>query len=167
MTAGWFLGYIVLQRLVELVWARANTARLRAGGAVEHAPGHYPAIVAVHAGWLAALAWWGHGRPVEPGWLAVYAILQAGRVWVLATLGRRWTTRILTVPGEAPVTRGPFRWLRHPNYAVVAAEIARIDAALDRIDNGAYGECVNCGEKIAEKRLELLPDTPFCANCAP
>lgn len=47
------------------------------------------------------------------------------------------------------------------------AEIARIDAALDRIDNGAYGDCVNCGEKIAEKRLELLPDTPFCANCAP
>lgn len=47
------------------------------------------------------------------------------------------------------------------------AEIARIDAALDRIANGAYGDCVQCGNKIAEKRLELLPDTPFCANCAP
>ena len=124
MSAGWFLGYIVLQRLTELVWARANTRRLLAAGAVEHAPGHYPAIVAVHAGWLAALIWWGHDRPVILGWLAVYALIQAARVWVLATLGRRWTTRILTVPGEAPVTRGPFRWLRHPNYAVVAAEIA-------------------------------------------
>lgn len=124
MSAGWFLGYIVLQRLTELVWARANTRRLLAAGAVEHAPGHYPAIVAVHAGWLAALIWWGQDRPVILGWLAVYALIQAARVWVLATLGRRWTTRILTVPGEAPVTRGPFRWLRHPNYAVVAAEIA-------------------------------------------
>ena len=119
-----FLGYLLVQRAAELVWVRANTARLRTQGAIEHAPGHYPAIVAVHAAWLAAMLWWGWDRPLHWSWLAAYAGVQLLRFWVLATMGRRWTTRILTVPGEAPVTRGPFRWVRHPNYAVVIAEIA-------------------------------------------
>ncbi|MRX49352.1 hypothetical protein GI374_02605 [Paracoccus sp. S-4012] len=119
-----FLAFILAQRLAELALARANTRRLLGAGAREHGAGHYPLIVAVHVAWLAALAVLGWDGPVHPGWLALYGLLQLARLWVLATLGRRWTTRILTLPGEAPVTAGPFRLLRHPNYAVVAGEIA-------------------------------------------
>ncbi len=117
-----FLAFLVLQRLGELALARRNTARLLAEGAREVAPGHYPLIVALHAGWLAALAIWGWDQPVSPPWLAAFVLLQVLRVWVLATLGRRWTTRIIVT--DAPlVRRGPFRFLRHPNYTVVVAEI--------------------------------------------
>lgn len=120
---------VAAQRLSELVLARRNTARLLAEGGVEHGRGHYPAIVVLHAAWLAALAAWAPG-PVEPAWLAAFIVLQAGRLWVLASLGRYWTTRIVTMPGVPLVRRGPYRWLRHPNYLVVALEIPVLALAL-------------------------------------
>jgi methyltransferase len=120
---------VTLQRLSELVIARRNTAALLARGAYEVSPGHYPLIVAVHAGWLAALWWLAPGRPISWPLIGLFLLLQLGRVWVLATLGRRWTTRIIVVPGERLVTNGPFRLLRHPNYAVVVLEIAVLPLA--------------------------------------
>lgn len=111
-------------RLAELVLARRNTAALRRIGAVEVAAGHYPAIVALHAAWIGTLWVWGAAQPVIFGWLIVFLALQAARIWVLATLGRRWTTRILVVPGETLVARGPYRYVAHPNYLVVIGEIA-------------------------------------------
>jgi methyltransferase len=93
-------------------------------GGVEHAAGHYPLIVALHAAWLGGLWLLAWDRPVQPGWLAAYAVLQALRAWVLLSLGARWTTRIITVPGERLVRRGPYRFVSHPNYLVVAGEIA-------------------------------------------
>ena len=118
------LAFVTLQRLAELVLARSNTARLLAAGAREHAPGHYPLIVAVHVGWLAALWWLAPGRPVHLAFLALFVALQLGRVWVIRTLGPRWTTRIIILPGAPLVTGGPFRFLSHPNYLVVIGEIA-------------------------------------------
>lgn len=118
-----FLAFLIVQRLGELVIARRNTARLMAAGAVEHGAAHYPAIVALHAAWIAAIALRGLDEPVHGGWLALFAVLQVLRLWVLATLGPRWTTRILVVPGERLVARGPFRLIPHPNYAVVCAEM--------------------------------------------
>lgn len=123
------LAFVTAQRLAELALARRNTAWLTAQGAVEHAPGHYPLIVAVHTGWLMGLWALGRRRRVSPGWLAAFGVLQATRVWVLATLGRRWTTRIIVLPGAPLVRRGPFRFLRHPNYTVVAGEIAVLPLA--------------------------------------
>lgn len=123
MGAALFIGFLVVQRLAELALARRNTARLMDRGAVEHGAGHYPLIVALHAGWLACIAVLGWGQPVHAGWLALFVLLQGLRLWILATLGPRWTTRII-VTGEPLVRRGPFRWLRHPNYALVVAEIA-------------------------------------------
>jgi methyltransferase len=114
---------VTLQRLAELFYSRHNEAWLRAQGAVEHAPGHYPAIVALHAAWLLGLWVWAITTPPQLSWLAVFVVLQGLRVWVLATLGRRWTTRIITLPGAPLVNTGPFRWLSHPNYTVVVAEI--------------------------------------------
>ncbi len=118
-----FIGFVVLQRLGELALARRNTARLRARGAHEIGAAHYPAMVALHTAWIVAIAVLGYDRPVSVSFLALYALLQAFRVWILASLGPRWTTRILIL--DAPlVARGPFRYLRHPNYTLVVAEIA-------------------------------------------
>lgn len=118
------MAFVTLQRLSELVIARRNTARLMAAGAREYGASHYPVMVLMHTAWLAALWFSVGGRPVSWPLLLVFAILQGMRVWVLATLGPRWTTRIIVLPGANLVARGPFRFLRHPNYAVVTAEIA-------------------------------------------
>lgn len=118
------LGFVTFQRLVELPIARRNTARLLAEGGHEVAPGHYPLIVALHASWLAALWLFALGRPISLPLLGLFFVIELGRIWVLRTLGPRWTTRIIVVPGEKLVAKGPYRFLDHPNYAVVVAEIA-------------------------------------------
>ncbi|MGX1307634.1 methyltransferase [Amorphus suaedae] len=124
------LALVTAERLAELWLARRNTAALLARGAVEHAAGHYRLIVLLHAVWLAGLWVLGWANPVLPGWLAVFLVLQGLRIWVLATLGARWTTRIIVVPGETLVARGPYRLLSHPNYAVVVGEIAVLPLCL-------------------------------------
>jgi len=124
------LAFVTAERLAELWWAQRNTRGLLAKGAIEHAPGHYPLIVLVHALWLAGLWVLGWSQPVAVGWLLVFIALQAGRLWVLATLGPRWTTRIIVVPGETLVSRGPYRFVSHPNYLVVAGEIAVLPLCL-------------------------------------
>ena len=115
---------VTLQRAGELVVARRNTQRLIARGAVEIAAGHYPLVVAVHAGWLISLWLFGRNQPVNAIALAAYLVLQGLRGWVFWTLGARWTTRIIVIPGETLVSAGPYRYLSHPNYAVVTGEIA-------------------------------------------
>ncbi len=118
------VGLVALQRLAELSLAQRNLRRLLARGGVETGSGHYPLIVGVHAAWLIALA-----IAVAPGaavawtWLALFLLLQAARVWIIASLGEYWTTRIVSIAGDPLVRRGPYRFLRHPNYVVVAAEI--------------------------------------------
>lgn len=92
-------------------------------GAREFAPEHYPLIVGVHAAWLACLWWLGLQRSIHPLWLALFLVVELGRVWVLATLAQRWTTRIIVLPDAPLVSRGPYRFLNHPNYVVVVAEI--------------------------------------------
>ncbi|MCF3628922.1 isoprenylcysteine carboxylmethyltransferase family protein [Thalassospiraceae bacterium LMO-SO8] len=131
MPALWtVIALVALLRVAELLHARRNTARLMAQGGVEHGRGHYPVIVALHAGWLAALAVLvPPDTPVQWPWLALFVLLQAARVWVIASLGPYWTTRVITLPGAPLVRRGPYRLLRHPNYAVVATEIAVLPLA--------------------------------------
>jgi methyltransferase len=123
------LGLVTLQRLSELVLARRNTRRLLARGAVEVASEHYGLIVALHAAWLCGLWLLAWDKPVSVGWLVLFVLLQLGRVWVLRTLGDRWTTRIIVLPGQPLVKRGPYRLLSHPNYAVVICEIAVLPLA--------------------------------------
>lgn len=117
------LALVTGQRLSELWIADRNTRRLLAQGAVEHGRAHYPLIVALHATWLTGLWLLAYDERVEPIWLGVYVLLQIARGWVLASIGPRWTTRIIVVPGETLVRRGPYRLISHPNYAVVAGEI--------------------------------------------
>ncbi len=118
------LGFVIVQRLAELVYAKANTARLLAAGGIEHEAAHYGLIVAVHVTWLATLLWLAPGRQIFMVFFAVYILLQFFRAWVFISLGRRWTTRIITVPGETLVAKGPYKYFRHPNYLVVSGEIA-------------------------------------------
>ncbi|TFL18171.1 isoprenylcysteine carboxyl methyltransferase family protein [Jannaschia formosa] len=118
-----FLAFVIVQRLGELALARRNTRRLLEAGAVEHGAGHYPAIVALHTAWIGAMVVLGWDETLHLGWLAAFTLLQGFRLWVLVTLGPRWTTRIIVAAGPLVAT-GPFRYLRHPNYAVVVAEIA-------------------------------------------
>jgi methyltransferase len=119
------LGLVIGQRLVELWRAGRNTKMLLARGGVEVGKGHYPLFFILQIAWLASMAWW-----IEPFTrpnmflLVVFILLQLGRVWVIATLGMYWTTRIITVPGAPLIKDGPFRFVRHPNYLVVAGEIA-------------------------------------------
>jgi methyltransferase len=125
------LALVTLQRLGELVLARRNTRELMAHGAVEVGASHYPLIVVVHGLWLTAL--WVYGRNQEMNLLALagFVVLQGLRVWILASLGRRWTTRIIVLPGEPLVTSGPYQYFSHPNYAVVIGEIALLPLALN------------------------------------
>ncbi len=124
------LAVVTAERLGELWLARRNTAALRAEGAYEAAPGHYPLIVALHAAWLAGLWVFGLNAALNLGWLTIFLGLQMLRIWVLATLGRRWTTRIIVLPGAPLVTAGPYRFIAHPNYLVVVGEIAALPLCL-------------------------------------
>jgi methyltransferase len=99
-------------------------------GAVEIAATHYPLMVAVHTAWLISLWAFGYDQPIDITALVIYLALQGLRVWVMATLGARWTTRIIVLPNASLVTSGPYRYLRHPNYAVVAGEIAILPLTL-------------------------------------
>src|SRR5439155_10954210 len=113
------LALVTLQRAGELWLSNRNTRRLLAQGAHEVGAAHYPFIVAVHALWLAALWWLAPGRPIDGFWLAMFVLIELARIWVLASLGSRWTTRIIVLPEAPLVRRGPYRFVDHPNYLVV------------------------------------------------
>ena len=129
------LALVALERLAELALARHNTRRLLAEGAVEHGAGHYPLFILLHGGWLLAIALLVPGD-ASASWplLALFGLLTLGRIWVLASLGRFWTTRVLTLPQAPLVRRGPYRYLDHPNYAIVSGELAVLPLAF-----GAWG----------------------------
>ncbi|MCB8840456.1 isoprenylcysteine carboxyl methyltransferase family protein [Aurantimonas sp. VKM B-3413] len=120
--------YVTLQRLAELWFARRNTRRLKAEGAIEMEAPHYPLIVAVHAAWLGLMWLFAFGQPISLGLLALFALVQLARFWTLVSIGRRWTTRIVVKPGERLIAKGPYRFFPHPNYAVVVCEIFLLPA---------------------------------------
>jgi len=131
MHAGWILlAYVTVQRVVELWWAKQNEARLLAAGGVEYGQSHLRLMQLSHTAWLLGMWVLAYDHAVEPIFLALFILLQIGRFWVLATLGRRWTIRVIAVAGEKLVASGPYRFIRHPNYAIVIGEIAVVPLAL-------------------------------------
>lgn len=189
---------LVLQRLLELRLARRNEAWARARGAVEHGREHYPLFLALHAGWLLGTLYEGRRRQasmelggmapgrttqdrttqdrVRWGWLALLLAAQPLRYWVIGTLGEQWNTRILIVPGATRVTGGPFRYLSHPNYAVVALEMFSAPLSVGAWRTALLGSLLNAalllGLRIpAEERAllayrpaGLLPGAPLSAD---
>jgi methyltransferase len=152
------LGLVTIQRLAELALANRNTRALLARGGVETGARHYPLIVALHGLWLLGLwvvAW---DRPINPIGLAVFFGLQLLRVWVIVSLGERWTTRIITLPGVRLVRRGPYRFLKHPNYSVVVAEIAVLPLAFGLVGYALIFSAANAAllwVRIREESLAL------------
>jgi len=133
MTFGWgaaLLAFLTAQRIAELWWARQNERRLFAAGGVEFGRSHLFLIVLLHAAWMIGMWMLAYDHSIDPFFLAVVILLQIARFWVLVTLGRRWTIRIIALPGEKLVARGPYRFLHHPNYAVVSGEMAAVPLAL-------------------------------------
>ena len=121
---------VALERLAEVAWAARNTKALLARGASEVGRAHYPLFIALHSGWLAAILWAAPvGGVVDWPALAIFIAMQPLRLWVLQTLGGRWTTRILVLPAAPLVRAGPYRYLQHPNYAIVIVEIAALPIA--------------------------------------
>ncbi|MEM7299985.1 MAG: isoprenylcysteine carboxylmethyltransferase family protein [Pseudomonadota bacterium] len=116
--------FLTLQRLGELLLARRNTAALLDQGGHEVGADHYFLLVTLHTLWLISLWAFGYGAEISVPLLFAFLALQLARVWVIASLGNRWTTRIIVMPGEPLVAAGPFKYIRHPNYCVVVAEIA-------------------------------------------
>ena len=127
ITAWIILAAVLAQRLGEIVYARANTRRLLAKGGTEFGAGHYPLFALLHSAWLVAQALWlifmGLENVIWP-LVAVYGALQLFRAWILLSLGERWTTRVIVLPDAPLVRAGPYRFIRHPNYWLVCAEIA-------------------------------------------
>ena len=151
----WTLGLVLLERIVELILAHRNTTRLRRLGGIEADAKGYPYFVLMHAGWLASLVVVvpPAARPVWP-LLGTFAVLQLGRLWVISTLGRYWTTRIVTLPGEPLVQTGPFRWFRHPNYLLVIAEIAILPLAFGAVLLAVAFSAVNLALILRRIRIE-------------
>lgn len=128
--AQWAVLLVGLQRLGELWLSHRNAARLHAEGGREIGAGHFPILILVHAGWLASIAFLiPADAPVYWPLIAVYLVVQFGRVWVIASLGRYWTTRVIDMPDTPLVRRGPYRWIKHPNYVVIMLEIAVLPLA--------------------------------------
>ncbi|RSK25319.1 isoprenylcysteine carboxyl methyltransferase family protein [Bhargavaea beijingensis] len=125
----WILiGLVIIQRLVELRVAKRNEQKLKSRGAFEAGASHYPYMVAMHIGFFISLIAEVllTDRPLSPIWpvlLAVFLAMQVLRVWCLASLGEFWNTKIIILPGASVVKRGPYKWLRHPNYVIVTTEL--------------------------------------------
>ncbi|MFB5661220.1 isoprenylcysteine carboxyl methyltransferase family protein [Alteribacillus sp. HJP-4] len=126
-----FLFLIILQRIVELIYARKNEKWMRARGAVEAGQKHYKWIVTLHILFFISLLLETavDGRELAPGWevfMIYFGAAQLLRIWSLTSLGPYWNTKIFVLPGEKRIARGPYRWISHPNYLVVMVEIASL-----------------------------------------
>ena len=136
--------FVAFQRGIELAYSARNTARLRQRGGVEFGGGHYPLMVVLHAAWLASIAAGIVRDPmIRPFPLLIFAVLQILRIWVIVTLGPFWTTRVMSVPGDPLVRRGPYRYIRHPNYWIVIGEIAALPLAFGQVVNAVIFSVLN------------------------
>jgi len=129
------LTLVLLQRIAELIYSARNTRRLLQRGGIEIGAVQYPFFVVLHAAWLASMAIF-IPPATPPNWslLGLYVLVQPLRIWSIASLGPYWTTRIITVPAEPLVRRGPYRFFRHPNYIVVCTEIGVLPLAFGAVE---------------------------------
>ena len=123
----WTILGVALLRASELIYANRNTQRLLSNGGIEYGRNHYPLFVLLHGSWLLAIFLLAPvNSPVVPSIFAAFVFLQLARFWVITSLGPYWTTRIISSPNFPIVLCGPYRWVKHPNYVIVSAEIATL-----------------------------------------
>ena len=149
------LGFLTLQRLGELVYAKRNTKALMARGAEEFGASHYPYMVMIHGAFLISLfAFTAFHAPIIWPLTVIFLFLQAARLWVLATLGPYWTTRIISSPDFPRVIGGPFKLVSHPNYCVVTAEIAIIPLIFGHVWIAVIFSLLNAAILTVRLRIE-------------
>ena len=122
------ISIVILQRLVELIIAKRNEKWMRGQGAYEAGAAHYPVMVSMHIAFFIVLLAevFLFERALSPVWilfLAIFLTAQAARIWCLTSLGKYWNTKIIILPGADVVRKGPYKWVRHPNYVIVATEL--------------------------------------------
>ncbi len=120
-----FISFFIYQRLFELWFARRNEKWLRANGAIEYGQKHYPFIVLLHTAFIASMIieyFFSSRGGIDPSFAALWFLLIAAKIWVITSLGHYWNTKIFRIPGVTPIRRGPYRFLRHPNYVIVVCE---------------------------------------------
>lgn len=143
ISAALLLAFLTLQRLSELVVSKRNTGRLLARGGYEYGAPGYPVVIGFHVLWLASLWYFAWGRTVRVEFVLLAVVLAVGRFWVQRTLADRWTTRIIMLPGAVPVTSGPYRLVRHPNYLIVALELPCLSLAFGLVWHAVIFGAVN------------------------
>ena len=156
MAPAWMIiSAVALQRVIELVYASRNAIRLKRRGGIEFGRKHYPLIVLLHLAWILTIAAGVRREPIVhivP--LLIFGLLQILRVAVIATLGTYWTTRVISVPGVPLVSHGPYRYLRHPNYLVVAGEIAALPLVFGQVTNAVIFSLLNAAVLAWRIRVE-------------
>ncbi|CAH0347770.1 isoprenylcysteine carboxylmethyltransferase family protein [Bacillus sp. CECT 9360] len=143
-----FISLIVLQRVIELFIAQRNEKWMKKQGALEFGMSHYPWMVLMHIGFFSALILEVTltGRELNSFWqlwLAIFLAAQAGRVWVIASLGKYWNTKIIVLPGAELMAKGPYKYIKHPNYLVVAIEIIIISLLFNAYITGILFSLLN------------------------
>jgi len=150
-------------RLAELAWSRRNIDTSGPATEGEWSRNTYPLIVALHTSVIAGTFLFGRGRPRWP-WLTLLLAVQPVRIWVLATLGRRWNTRA-AVPDDVEIeTGGPYALIRHPNYAVVAVELFALPLVFGLRWLGLAGTLANAillAPRIREEEESLMRDPEY------
>lgn len=147
-----FIMAIVLvgQRLVELSIAKKNRTWALAAGAQEFGERHYPLFFILHIGWL--IGWIAEGSLYSNNlsalwylWLGLFVLAQGLRYWCITSLGRFWNTRILVIPGRALISKGPYQYLKHPNYVAVAIELIAVPLIFDAAITAMVATLCNAG----------------------
>ena len=124
--------FIILQRFAELLYSNYNTKKLLKNGAKEYNSKHYPLFIILHTCWIVSLVLFiDHNDKPKTSLIVLFFILQFLRLWVLLTLGKYWTTRIIYLEGTKLVKKGPYKWLKHPNYIIVFFEILILPLAFN------------------------------------
>ncbi len=159
-----FLAFLIFQRASELLLARKNEAAARKMGAVEYDVSGYRAIVLMHAAFFLFLVseYFLLGRALNRHWpelLAIFLLTQALRYWSILSLGKFWNTKILVIPGTRPVTRGPYKYIRHPNYLAVVIEIAVIPLIFSCYITSALFSVINL---IVLRRRIRIEESALC-----
>ncbi|WP_059170897.1 isoprenylcysteine carboxyl methyltransferase family protein [Bacillus sp. FJAT-27445] len=143
-----FLAFVIVQRVIELAIARKNEKRMKREGAFEFGQEHYPWMVLMHAAFFLSLIieFWIFKKTPSPYWpilLTIFILTQMGRVWALASLGKYWNTKIIVLPGARVVKKGPYRFIRHPNYVIVTLELLVIPLLFDAYITAAVFAVLN------------------------
>jgi methyltransferase len=161
MIAYLILALVAAQRLAELIYAQRNTRALLARGGLEIGRTHYPVLILLHAAWLITIVLaLPHPTPLYWAPLVGYVALQGLRVWTMASLGPYWTTRIINVPEAPLVRRGPYRFVRHPNYLTVVGEIALLPLAFGEVSVALLFTILNAIAlywRVREEETALAP----------